>query len=198
MEAKTIVRGTAMSNSTGSLALKNYEENQSDGCHRGCSDSDDHRCSHGNKKEFIGTSLELLRKSGYRITGPRKLVLDCLAQVSRPLSPRGMLEHIEADSSTPNIDQVSIYRILEALYELGIVHKVGPSGEYIACHHLDCHAQPHILLRCTSCNAINEIDVPQPVVEPMRWFLKEKHQFMPDAHMFQIDGLCQTCVNKGH
>lgn len=153
-------------------------------------------CCHSDVTDYVNASLEVLRKAGFRVTGPRKLVLECLAEVNRPLSPRGMLEYIAADSSTPNIDPVSIYRILEALHELGIVHKVGPSGEYIACLHIDCKSQPHILLRCTGCNAINEIDVPRPVVEPMHWFLKEKHSFLPEAHMFQIDGLCNSCTGS--
>ena len=147
-------------------------------------------------KNFEEQSLKLLKENGARITQPRKLVISCLANSPKPLSAKEVYEQISKDSSASKIDQVSVYRILETLAELELVHQVFPSGGYMACFHSQCGSTLHVLIRCTSCESIKELDVPQETVAPMVSYLKNEQGFTPDDHVFQMNGLCSNCQEK--
>lgn len=139
---------------------------------------------------------EALRASGARITKPRIAVIRCLADASNPLTARELFEQLKAQPDLQSVDQVSVYRILEALSELGLVHQVFPSGGYLPCLHQHCGAQLHVLTRCSNCEHIEELDVPQETLAPIVWFLKNNSGFQPDEHLFQMNGLCRRCQSK--
>lgn len=142
---------------------------------------------------FVENASQVLKESGGRITQPRLAVLRCLSQTSRPLSPREILEFIESDEESKNTDQVTVYRILEALVELGLVHRVGPEGQYIGCTHLHCGEPFHVLARCESCERMFEVDVPEEVFVPLREHLQLELGFQAKGHDFQLEGLCKNC-----
>jgi len=138
--------------------------------------------------------VETLREGGARVTQPRLAVIDCLASATHPLSPKQILDSIEKNKTTPDIDKVSVYRILEMMLKLDLVHQVGPEGKFIACKHIDCSLALHILTRCTVCGTTTENDVPDEVLAPMRWYLNEKLKFEPKEHFIQVDGRCSICA----
>jgi len=139
--------------------------------------------------------IELLRDSGARVTQPRLAVIECLADARHPLSPKQILTKIKQNSDVADIDKVSVYRILEALLKLDLVHQVSPEGKFIACKHIDCSLALHILTRCTVCGNTTENDVPDQVLAPMRWYLQEKLKFEPKEHFIQVDGRCGVCAD---
>lgn len=145
---------------------------------------------------YIENCLQTLRESGARITAPRRLVIQCLADAKSPLSPREILQIVKTAPDSGSLDQVSVYRILEALLELGLVHRVAPSGSFIACRHTTCVSTLHVLTRCTKCEKAVETDVPAKVVAPLLNYLKTDLKFLPQDHIFQIDGLCGSCQKK--
>jgi Fur family ferric uptake transcriptional regulator len=134
-----------------------------------------------------------LRGSGARVTKPRLAVIHCLATAIRPLTARELFEELQRTNEVRGVDQVSIYRILEALRELGLVHQVFPSGGFLPCFHHSCTSQLHVLIRCSQCERIEELDVPQETLAPIIWYLKNNKGFQPDEHLFQMNGLCQQC-----
>jgi len=144
-------------------------------------------------KTFLDSCVSLLRKDGSRITQPRLLVINCLGRSDSPLTAREVHEIISKDKKASNIDQVSVYRILEALLKLELVHQVFPSGGYLACFHIKCGAAVHVLTRCSSCEQIEELDLPQEAIAPILRYLKTKQHFQPDSHLFQMNGLCSEC-----
>ena len=144
-------------------------------------------------EQFLETCKVALRKTGARVTQPRLSVIRCLATAGKPLSARELFEQIEKDQSLGKVDQVSVYRILEALSELELVHQVFPSGGYLPCFHRDCRATLHVLIRCSACEHIEEIDIPQETLAPMIWYLQNERGFYPDEHVFQMNGLCSKC-----
>lgn len=139
---------------------------------------------------FIEACSNAFRESGGRVTETRLAVVRCLANSQQPLTAKEIFDKLDRKSK---IDQVSVYRILEALLELDLVHQVFPSGGYIPCHHTSCEQSFHILTRCSSCNAIEESHVPADKVEPLVSYLKNKKKFYPDVHVIQINGLCVSC-----
>ncbi len=148
------------------------------------------------KEQYLELAVKRLKDAGNRITRPRKTVLACLAEARAPLSPREIIESITESDSTIQIDKVSVYRILETLLDLGLVHQVFPSGNYMACSHLSCNSKFHLLTSCSTCGLTSELDIPRKVAQPMIDHLNEEHSFKTDEHHIQIDGLCKNCQSK--
>ena len=147
----------------------------------------------GQVEAYERACVEALRKSGARVTKPRLAVIRCLARSDNPLSARELFEAIEQQDTQDSADQVSVYRILDALAGLGMVHQVFPSGGYLPCLHHACGAQLHVLIRCSKCEQIQELDVPQETLAPVIWYLKDNVGFEADTHVFQMNGLCKSC-----
>jgi Fur family transcriptional regulator, ferric uptake regulator len=73
--------------------------------------------------------LNNLQESGYRLTGPRRAVVQIMAQSEFILDPNQI--YAEARRLYPHIGLVSVYRTLEKLEELGLVTRV---HEINGCH----------------------------------------------------------------
>lgn len=110
------------------------------------------------------TVVRLLREAGMRRTGPRQSVLEELMDSEHALSH----QEIEARVGE-KVDRVTIYRILAAFEEHGLVHKVHDSSgvpKYATCSE-DCdddsHADDHLHFHCIACGrtwCLEEIDLP--------------------------------------
>lgn len=146
--------------------------------------------------EHLEKWIKRLRDTGNKVTRQRKSLLECLDQATIPLSARAIMEHTERAIDMDNLDQVTVYRILETFKELGIVHQVFPSGDYLLCDHLGCHHGVHVMLHCSTCGTHEEIEIPKEIFSPMEWFLKQQMKFEPEKHLFQMNGLCFSCKQK--
>ncbi len=140
--------------------------------------------------DFVALCTERLKLSGARITKPRLAVMRCLAASTTALTPREILAAIGGDE----LDQVTVYRVLETFSELGLVHQAGPAGGFVACTHLACDVALHILSHCKACDRTEEIDVPAEIMSPLRWYLTHEAKFRPEGHIMQVNGVCARCV----
>lgn len=145
------------------------------------------------RAQYLNDCTAALKASGGRITQPRLSVLTCLALASRPLSVREILAALKKDPRARSVDKVSVYRILEALLKLDLVHQIFPSGGFVACAHSRCKGTVHVITRCSRCENTEELDLPESIVEPVLWFLAKEKSFESDRHAFQINGMCAKC-----
>lgn len=106
--------------------------------------------SHATKQdrvqEFIDRGVDVFRQSGARITKPRLAVLEALAKAERSLSPKDLTDIIRKSRRLPDVDLATVYRILDALAELGLVHRVGAHGDFVACEHHACKVDLHLFV----------------------------------------------------
>lgn len=79
-------------------------------------------------KEYEDHSLTQLRIAGFRITMPRVQVIQALGDAETALSPYQIHQKILGKGG--RIDVVSVYRILNTLQELGLVHYIGATDGY--------------------------------------------------------------------
>ena len=124
--------------------------------------------------------------------------MQCLAAATVSLSPREIQEAIGKDKTSKDVDQVSIYRILETFQKLGLVHQVHPSGGFIACSHINCKGELHVLIHCAMCHKTTEADIPKEIFNPIQWYLKETYGFSHQTNLFQLDGICSICSPKSN
>ena len=146
-------------------------------------------------ERYVSHCIHSFRRIGARITQSRRSVVSCLASASEPLSPQEIFDRITAGGGV-KVDKVTVYRVLEALLELQLVHRVPPMGKYIACMHFESDGVYHVLSRCTQCEKVTEQDVPKELVSSLFLHLKRKAHFEANTHLLTIEGICETCVSS--
>lgn len=135
-------------------------------------------------------AIELLRSHGMRVTMSRIQVVRALAGSETPLSAYGVHEQILAAGG--RIDVVSVYRILAALRDVGLVHHIGVVDGYFACRMVGEHTGNSGHLICQSCGAVAEVKVPNSV-------LRTTHEqasgldFEPLNVKIEVVGRCRAC-----
>lgn len=134
-------------------------------------------------------STSTLRSAGLRATPGRKRVLDVLSSQGKPLT------HADLAAILPELDQVTLYRILESLQRADIVHRVqGLDGVWRYCPQPERTAGcpgNHVHFMCTSCGAVACLyDQPLPrVTAPPGAKI--------DARQFVVGGTCAACLSAG-
>jgi Fur family ferric uptake transcriptional regulator len=133
---------------------------------------------------------DVLQKHNLKKTAPRLRVLSMLASKNVATSQPD-LENIMED-----VDRVTLYRILNAFEEKGIIHKVfdlNGTANYALCSS-DCvenhHHDEHLHFNCTNCNnvfCLNDLDLPPMTLPP---------GFTPNTFTLYATGLCPKC-SKG-
>jgi Fe2+ or Zn2+ uptake regulation protein len=137
---------------------------------------------------FPDFALEVLRRNQFRITEPRKAVVAILDEAPLPLSPYDISKHAQKR----RLDTVTVYRVLETLETLGLVHRILSSGKFRKCekNEMETLKTCHHLVVCEKCGAISELaEHPhiQNVIPPKG--------FVITGHHLEFLGLCQGCAN---
>ena len=161
------------------------------------SSQEDPHCHHihCNKKSFQEIVYETFKSWTFKITKPRLAVIHCLENAKKPLSPKNIFEQIKQENKS-KIDQVSVYRVLESLTQLGLVHQIYPSGDYVSCQ-TSCEKKPsHILLSCIKCKNTSEMQLEWNFIESIFGKIKLSAKFNPVGHMMQINGVCMECQSE--
>jgi Fe2+ or Zn2+ uptake regulation protein len=145
---------------------------------------------------YTDEALALLSARGYRMTKPRRRVLETLERSTTPLSPYEVAERIQQVGE--RADAASIYRIFQTLEANGLVHRVLASGKYRRCElapEEDCHRHQaqhcHHNLVCRGCGRIQEFHCPgMDLVEQV---VAGQLGFRIESHALEFTGLCTGC-----
>ena len=148
-----------------------------------------HRTNIASMPHTHHTNFEaLLEKHHLKKTSPRLKVLSMLSAKDVATSQPD-LESVMVD-----IDRVTLYRILSAFEEKGIIHKVfdlNGTANYAMCSS-NCeenhHHDEHLHFNCTNCKnvyCLDELSLPP---------LKLPKGFRPEGFTIYATGLCPKCV----
>lgn len=131
--------------------------------------------------------LSILRESGYRITAPRRAIVEALASCERALSPVELYDL--GRKSQPGLGLVTVYRTLEKMEELGLIQRVHQPG---GCHMYLPAARGHQhLIICQQCGKAEYFEG-----EDMEAFFDQvagAHGYKLREHWLQLFGLCSDC-----
>jgi Fur family zinc uptake transcriptional regulator len=148
---------------------------------------------------YTKTALTILRHKGFRITRPRKLVVELLDTTSAALSAYEIKEKL--DTLGEKVDTVSVYRILECLEANHLIHRVLSTGKVKKCQlapedHCEKHQTHHChhLMICDSCGAIDEVHCPD-ITEQLDAFVSQS-RFRITGHRLEFVGRCEACYSK--
>jgi Fur family ferric uptake transcriptional regulator len=131
-----------------------------------------------------------LRAAGLRVTAPRRAVCEVLADGPEDhLSAADIVER----ASGAGIDPSTVYRTLDTLEELGLVHHVH-LGHGAGAYHVTGSARHHHLV-CERCGAV--VDVPLAALRSAIDAVTRPHGFVADGAHFAIVGRCASCADRG-
>lgn len=133
------------------------------------------------------TARTLLDRAGLRKTPGRIAILNCLIKKQKPLSKQDIADNLTGI----NLNEVSIYRALEAFDRAGIIHRVEGLDKVwrfaVSCHPIpgDCH--PHFF--CTKCGKVEcltELKVPELTPDNYSYTIKSREMI--------LKGSCEQCT----
>lgn len=131
---------------------------------------------------------ERLSQAGWRVTTPRRVVMQVLQRAGRPLSPQEI--YARGRRIHRSLGLVSVYRSLEVLERVGLVRRVHQESRcdgYV----LASPGHYHVLI-CRRCQRTVEF----PGAEDLRGLiarLEEQTGFRVEDHLLQLIGLCASC-----
>jgi len=131
--------------------------------------------------------LEKLRLSGYKITHPRKVIIELLEESQGVnLDAKEIFERLKKNGH--EIDHATVYRVLELLYGLGVVHKSNFSQQH-AHFGLKSVCEMHVI--CRRCGKIEERALDVKEVEKITGDAPDG--FTVQDISLEIYGLCREC-----
>jgi Fur family ferric uptake transcriptional regulator len=137
---------------------------------------------------FTEHAIEVLRERGYKVTKPRKQVLEAIEKAEGPMSPYDIGKTMEKERK--HLDQVTIYRVVNLLSSLNLVHKVFLRGGYVRCDLLEeegCHR----FLLCRGCGNLQEFR--DEALCDQESQIAQKMGFQAEHHVTESSGLCKDC-----
>jgi Fe2+ or Zn2+ uptake regulation protein len=131
---------------------------------------------------------DVLKNAGQRMTVQRKGLIEVLESTKVSLSIKEIFQKLSDKKF--KIDEASVYRIIEALKELNLVH-IYANGKVKLCSHLACKQTFHLSLECQKCKKVQE-----PHLDPKRELqitktLNLKTNSIKHLH---IDYICENCA----
>lgn len=134
-------------------------------------------------------SLRILQKSGYRITGPRRSVIDAVQRTKRAFSADELLGELQVADS--GVGRATVFRTLDVLVQHGLLDRLHrPDGchSYVRCDESDRH---HHHLICSSCGVVVQFE--DCTVEPLLRELSQRTNFQISGHWLEVFGQCSVC-----
>jgi len=136
--------------------------------------------------------LSILKEKGCRMTPQRKIIIDLLIKRLDTLSRVDDLLG-EAKLSNPAINATTIYRNLELLDDLGLLH-IHNDNDGSKLYKLICHKAHHHHIICKSCGKILPIDY-CPITPELKAIIA-KESFTLEEHHLELYGTCKDCRSK--
>lgn len=139
-------------------------------------------------------AIKTLKEAGFKTTKQREMIVDLLAKTDKALSPYDMRDTLKKQKI--DADVVTIYRILETLEKLSLVHKVLAVNGYVRCHTEDVRKKNfcHHYLLCKNCHRIDEVEGED--LSKLEDKIESGNRFKIDSHYLEFTGLCKDCQNK--
>ncbi len=125
-----------------------------------------------------------------RFTALRRRVFELVWQQHRPIGAYEVLELLQRDGRAA---PPTVYRALDFLLEIGLVHRIASLNAYVGC--IQPH-QPHEgqFFICEACRSYAELD--DGAINAAIASSAEEHGFSVRQHTVEIMGLCPHCQKK--
>lgn len=143
----------------------------------------------------INTALQQATKlcieQGVRLTPIRKRVLELVWQSHKPMGAYDLLPALAADGF--NSAPPTVYRALDFLLDLGLVHRLASLNAFIGCSHPG-HEHQSCFLICKVCGKAHEMEV-QSLFTTLSDTAKTQG-FEAETQITEVVGTCPQCSKE--
>ena len=123
------------------------------------------------------------------LTKNQSLVMGALKNADGPLSAYTILDRLRDDGFRAPLQ---VYRALEKLIDLGMVHKLESLNSFVACSHSDCSSHAVVVFGiCENCETVSEFDQNELVTELHA--MAKTQAFIMKRSVVEMRGLCRNC-----
>ena len=139
-------------------------------------------------KSAMKTAIDLCVERGVRLTVLRAHILELIWQSHQPVGAYALLDILKSERR--NAQPPTVYRALNFLLDLGLIHRIESVNAYIGCNtpHKNHNTQ---FLICSSCGAAAEIlDVR---LDKAINALVTDAKFLVNYHSIEVEGQCPNC-----
>jgi Fur family zinc uptake transcriptional regulator len=137
-------------------------------------------------------------EAGGRLTELRASVLRELAASHQALGAYDVIERMSAAGR--RVAPISVYRALDSLLEVGLVHRIESRNAFIACHAAHDESRPILFLVCDSCGTVAESG--EEGLNEALGNAAKNAKFTLDDTVLEMTGLCEHCAGgeraRGH
>ena len=127
--------------------------------------------------------------AGERLTPARLAAYAELLAAGRPISAYDLIALLE-DRQERKIAPLTVYRHLDFLIRVGLVHRIESTQSYVTCEHPD-HAHESQYLLCSTCGRAEEVE--SESLESLLRGIADQRGFQPEKTIVEIKGLCANC-----
>lgn len=128
-------------------------------------------------------------EAGERLTPARLAAYAELMSCDLPLSAYDLIARLEKKEQR-KIAPLTVYRHLDFLMRVGLVHRLESKQTYLACDHPE-HAHESQYLLCSSCGRADELESKQ--ISKLLDKLTDQQGFVPVNSVVEVTGLCSDC-----
>ncbi len=125
---------------------------------------------------------------GVRLTAIRRRILELICSSHKAIGAYELLDLFREEDSKAK--PVTIYRALDFLMEVGLVHKIESLNAFIGCLQAETKHQSVILI-CDNCKNAYELDAAS--VYQTIFKMSKKVRFTPISLTIELHGLCFSC-----
>jgi Fur family zinc uptake transcriptional regulator len=123
------------------------------------------------------------------LTRNQGLVYDALSGAEGPLSAYAILDDLRDHGIRAPLQ---VYRALDKLLELGLVHRLESLNSFVACQHPDCDTRATMVFAiCSKCSHVSELAGEQ--LEAELKDMAESDGFHVQAATIELRGICRIC-----
>lgn len=141
----------------------------------------------------LATAERVCAERGRRLTPDRRQVLEILLATHTSLGAYDITARMDWSGRKPG--SYAVYRALDFLEELGLIHRIKSRNAFIACAEPDAGHGAQFLI-CTACDNIAEIA--EPAVARAVIEAAGRTGFTIARPIVEIEGLCPHCGHKAN
>ncbi|MFA5632561.1 MAG: Fur family transcriptional regulator [Porticoccaceae bacterium] len=141
-------------------------------------------------KAALQQARERAAKTNARLTPIRQAVLALIWENHKPMGAYPILEQLPLVLGK-NIQAPSVYRAIDFLLELGLIHRIPSLNAYIGCP-FPGSEHSNLFMICKSCSAVAEVSdegMNAMIADTIR-----KTGFHPAGQSIELTGLCPACL----
>jgi|tagenome__1003787_1003787.scaffolds.fasta_scaffold20491898_2 Fur family transcriptional regulator, zinc uptake regulator len=143
--------------------------------------------------DVLARAEQRCRDRHLQFTPLRRRVLETLVSARQPLGAYDLVGRLS--EAGRRVAPISVYRVLDFLTELGLVHRIATRNTYLPCEHAHEADAALMFLICGCCGGIDERTSPN--LEGALDRTAASVGFKPLSRVVEIEGECARCQERG-